>query len=93
MPEITILHIQKGHLQSLSVSSYSSIIQPSRCNANMSYLSWNFQAIHSYLCITIFTILKYPTSCDFYQALNNEENVVSFVQSCFCRFADQLLQC
>lgn len=81
MPEITILHIQREHLQSLSVSSYSSIIQPSHCDANMSNLSWNFQAIHSYLCITIFTILKYPMSLDLYQALHNEEKAVSFERS------------
>lgn len=78
MPEITMLHIQREHLQSLSVSSYSSIIQPSHCNANMSNLSWNFQAIHSYLCITTFTILKCPVSLDLYQASNNKEKEVSF---------------
>lgn len=38
MPEIIILHIQREHLQSLPVSSYRSIIQPSHCNANMSNL-------------------------------------------------------
>lgn len=79
-PEITILHIQREHLQSPSVS-YSSIIQPSHCNANMSNLSWNLQAIHSYLCITIFTILKYPMSLNLYQALNNEEKIGPFERS------------
>lgn len=81
VPEITILHIQRQLLQSRSVSSYSSIIQSSCYNANMSNLSWNFQAFHSYLCITIFTILKYPMSLDLYQALNNEETAVSFERS------------
>lgn len=72
-PKITILHVQKEHLQSLSVSSDSSIIQPSHCNANMSNLSLNFRAIHSYLCITIFTILKYPMSLGLYPASNNKK--------------------
>lgn len=73
IPEVTILHIQKEQLQSLSVSSDSSIIQPSHCNANMSNSSLSFRAIHSYWCITIFTILKYPMSLDFYPASNNEK--------------------
>lgn len=73
IPEITILHIQKEHLQSLTVSSDSSIIQPSHCNANMSNQSLNFRAIHSYLCITIFTILKYSMSLDLYPASNKEK--------------------
>lgn len=79
MPEIIMMRIQREPLQSLSVCC--NIIQPSCCNSNVSNFWGNFQAIHSCLCITTFTIPKYPMSLDLHQALNNEAKVLSFERS------------
>lgn len=78
--EVTMLYVQREHLQSPSVCSYSGITQPSCCNANMSNCWWHFQAIHSPPCTT-FTILKLPMSLDLHQALNNEAKAVSSERS------------